>query len=514
MALVEKWSVRLAMLVATMAVAAGLYFRCFHIGDYPLWLDEAFSAFAADHDLHYLWNVVPKYETHPPFFYSVLHFWCLTFGDSILARRALGLLVGIATIPVIAIGAATLGRMAALDQASRRWLIAVSIALTALHPLLVSMSRQVRPYPVMALVYAVASLAMMRLVECTNRGERPDRRWLVTFFVTQALMLWLHNLGVLFATAMGLALLASVIRREMTITDWVWLVAGEIVVAIVYLPAFLIMLSQAPEWAHSTWLAFEWSTLPSELGLIYVTWNLMARVAGAIAAVAGIVLLVRQAGGGRISAVLLLLGIVPVALSIGISSMMAPVFLDRTLTAAAVPGILLMSVGLSWPGIGRLLATPVALLTLSSAGFIDNFYAHQGPIQDWNRTIAWLAPRLGPQDVIWAYPNEGALPLEYALRDQQRKMPVRQIPAEMPAFNVGGFYPTGSRGTVSMYPAEIAALMDQPSTKAPPTIWLLRLNKKNYDPTDDMLHGLERDRVPAEQFVSDRIEIVGLRRKD
>lgn len=508
------WAVRGAMIGAGVAIAAGLVFRFWNTAAYPLWLDEAYSAFAADHGFHFLWHVVPRYETHPPFYYSLLHVWGMATGESVGARRALGLLFGLATIPVAGLAAAAAGRLAGLKLADRRWLASLVLALTALHPLLINMSRQVRPYPVMALVYAVATLALLRLAEDTAKGTRPARGWIVGFFVSQALMLWLHNLGVLYATALSLALLVAVLRRGMTRADWAWLLIGQLLVAIVYLPAFLIALSQAGEWARSTWLHFQWDDLPSEFGLIYITWNLWARIAGSIAAGLGVALLVRSAAGTRAAAILLLLGLLPTVLSVAISALAAPVFLDRTLTPTAVPGLLLIAIGLSWPGRWRLLATPMFALLLVSALSIDTYFVRQGPIQDWYRAIDWLGPRMKPGDIVWAYPNEGALPLDYALKDRNAEIPVRQIPADVPAFNVGGYYPTGSRGTVSLYPAEIAALMAKPATKAPPTIWLLRLNLADYDPGDRMLHALEASRAPVDHFSAGRIDITGLRRKD
>ncbi|WP_174286317.1 hypothetical protein, partial [Sphingomonas bacterium] len=53
-------SVATAALLAAAAIA-GLMLRYRGIADEPLWLDEAYSAFAADHGWRFLWRVVPKY---------------------------------------------------------------------------------------------------------------------------------------------------------------------------------------------------------------------------------------------------------------------------------------------------------------------------------------------------------------------------------------------------------------------------------------------------------------------
>ena len=41
----------------------------------PLWLDEAYSAWFSAQSWHVLWTDVPTYETHPPFYYSLLKLW-------------------------------------------------------------------------------------------------------------------------------------------------------------------------------------------------------------------------------------------------------------------------------------------------------------------------------------------------------------------------------------------------------------------------------------------------------
>ena len=86
---------------ACAAAAIGVALRLWAIGREPLWLDEAYSAYAADHGFTFLWQVVPRYETHPPFYYSLLHLWVLAFGDGLLSLRMPGILAGLATLAAV-----------------------------------------------------------------------------------------------------------------------------------------------------------------------------------------------------------------------------------------------------------------------------------------------------------------------------------------------------------------------------------------------------------------------------
>lgn len=502
------------MAMAGGALALGLVFRFWGAGSQPLWLDEAYGAFAADHGFTFLWHVVPHYETDPPFYYSLVRCWRLIVGDGLLTGRLLGLLCGLATLVMGAIIARRLARLTRMRDRERRGLIAVTVVLLSLHPLIIEMSRQLRPYPVMILVYATALPALLRLVEDSIRRRAPDHSALLVVFMTQALMLWLHSLGPLFAFAIGLALGVAVLRPGLIRADWIWLIGGEAIVGLIYLPAFLILREPAPGWVASHWLTFTTASLPARVGQIYLDWNFWAQLVGLAAAAAGVLLLLGRIGGRRAVVILIVLAGVPMALSLLLSAAVAPVFLDRTLSPVAVPALLLVGVGLVWSGRRAWIGWLALLVVAGSMVGIDRLLLAKAPLQDWYGMIAWLEPRLGPGDRIWVYPNEGALPLGYALQDQERQWPVRPIPAAVPAFGLGGTFPSGSRGVVSLHPRQIAVLVTTWEAKAPPTIWLLRLNAPIYDPGDQMLHALEQRRAVSAHFRRGPIDLTGLRRKD
>jgi hypothetical protein len=502
-----------AYAIALAAIVAGVLLRVRHIGSYPLWLDEAYSAFAARQDFAFLWHVVPRYETHPPFYYSLLHVWRAVFGGSVPALRMPGLICGILLLPVVARAAVALGRLAGFDSIGRAWMGCVAVTFVALQPLAIGMSHQVRPYPVMMLVYAVALLSLLELAIASAR-RHPPRGWLALFFVAQAAMVWLHTLGALYGLSLGLALLAVVLRRGLTHADWAWLVIGEALVGIIYTPAFLIALQQQRTWSQSTWLRFDPASVPLTLGFIYMTWNRWARVIAIVGLVAGALALARRRTGTRVAVALLLLALLPTALSLLLSIVKTPVFLDRTLSPVAIPGFLLMSAvfgpGARW----RLAAAPFALYALVSATNVDLFIARQPPTQDWYPTVDWLAARVRPDDAIWAYPNEGGLPLEQALADRRSALAVRQVPGPMPYFGPLGQHVTGSRGTVALSPAEIGAFLDRRDAQQPRTIWLVELTARLYDPHGDMVRALAARRIPTARYQSGPIDVIGFRRRD
>jgi hypothetical protein len=499
--------------LAALAALCAVAIRLWGLAAPPLWLDEAYSAFAADHGFGFLWHVVPRYETHPPLYYTILHLWSDAFGRSLAARRALGLVCGLASVAVLGLAADRLARLTVRDPIARCWLVAMVLTLAAFQPLMVDMTAQVRPYAVMTLGYAIGVYALLRLAEDGAARRAPGRGWIVLFFAAQALVLWLHSLGPLFGLSTFIALLIVVPRRGLGRADWAWLIGGQIAAGLVYLPALAILAAQAPTWVKSTWLRFEPASVPDGISYIYLNWNRWSRLLGLAVAIAGVTMLVRRRGGGRIAGALLAMALLPVALSILLSATVSPVFLTRTLSAATVPALLLIGYGLVWPGRWQLAALPPLFVLIAPMISVDKLHAGR-PLQDWYGAIAWLTPRMAPGDTVWAYPNEGALPLAYALHDEHLRMPLLSVPAPVPAFGSGGFNPSGSRGVISLYPAQIDRLMATSYARTPPTIWLIREVAGLYDPDDAMPKALGRDRVVVGTFHVGDIDIIGLRRRD
>lgn len=499
---------RLVCLAAILVAAVAAWFRIAGTLAEPLWLDEAYSAYAAGKGFAFLWHVVPSYETHPPFYYSLLRIWTLAFGDSLGGYRALGITAGLLTLPTTYLAA----REAALLLGRKGRLPGLlAAAIVAIAPMAVEMSREVRPYPVMMLVYAAALAALFRIGRGVHAGRGLPRRAYGLWLLSLALMLWLHNLGPLFAGALGVGLLAMIAGRGLPLADWRRLLIGHALVAAIWLPALMILADQAPTWVRSTWLRFEWTGLSRKLWFLYGVPGEAMLAAGALAVLA-LWALLRSSDGRRIAIALLAGAIVPVAASIAISALVAPVFIMRIMTPVVVPTAILFALGIAGQRGWLRVAGLAALLWLGGQMIRNDLAAREkGSLQDWYRAVAWLGPRLGRGDRVLAYPNEGALPLDYALRDRRIALPVDPVPVAVPAIGVGGWYPTGSRGVVSLPRDRLRAIARSDRVRAVPTVWLLRLGPWAYDKGDVFLEELSADRVPIARYRDGPIDIVGLR---
>lgn len=493
----------------------GLAVRAWHIGAEPLWLDEAYSAYAADHNWSFLFHVVPQYETHPPFYYSLLHLWVSAFGDGLLSLRMPGLLAGLAAPLVMLLAAREAADWIGWDAARRERLYLAAFGLGCVSNAMVEMTRQVRPYPLMILAYAGALALMLRLARLRVEGRPLVGRAFAGYFLLLEAILWLHNLGPLYGLALTLALAVALLGQGQRRADLGWLIAAHILAGLLYLPGLAILRDQAPTWVSHTWLQFKLdqgffdhlTTLYSAPGWPGFFLFLLLGLA--------ILYLARANRERRLAGILLILALVPVVLAAAISLAIAPVFITRTMTPVAVPALLLLAVGAAaWTDTKKLLGVGAAVILGASMLAADVQARMAGPMQDWYRTLNWLKPRFQPGDQIFAYPNEGALPFQYALRDKGLDYPVRPIPSAVPSLGIpGGWHPTGSRGVTSLPRDQLRAIAQAPETKAVPTIWLLRLGAKTYDPGDMFLQELHRDRYIVRSWQDGPIDIIGLRKR-
>jgi uncharacterized membrane protein len=500
---------RLLAVGALLPALIGAAVRLWQVGHTPMWLDEAYSAYAAGKGFAFLWQVVPHYETHPPFYYSLLRLWTLAFGDSLIAERALGLVAGMLTPIILSWSAGVATAALGWDRRRVRLAAFVAFALACLAIPLVEMSREVRPYPVMILVYALAMRALIGIARAREAGRRLAGPAYAIYLICLELMLWLHNLGPLWGAAMGLACLAAFAKRPRPI-DWSWFFAGHAAVALFYFPALGILIDQAPTWVHSTWLRFGWTSLGDHLPVLYAVpgWQ---GLAAAILLVLAILLLARGTKERRLLGMLLCLAILPVALSILLSITVAPVFITRTLTPVAAPWLVLLAIGVAGTrGKAAWLGAGAALMLGANMLAVDLQQRAAPPIQNWYGAIGWLQQRHAPDDLILAYPNEGALPLDRALKDKGLDWRVMPVPGPVPAFTAGGWHPTGSRGVVSLPKDQLEKIAGSAALGKVKRVWLLRLGASTYDPGDVFLLALHHKRRLTEHYIEGPIDIVGL----
>ena len=491
------------LLCLAIPIAAALWFRVSGLTANPFWLDEAYSAYAADKSFSFIFNILPSYETHPPFYSAILSAWTALLGNSLMGFRSLGLFAGVALLPL---GWLVGGEIARALKLNPRHCALATLALLAVSPPIVYITQLVRPYALMALVYLLGIWCVFGLARYYREtGQLHPKLWL-GYLISLALLIWLHNLGALYAAGLGLSLLILIGPLRLLREQPRAFLIGHLAVAFAVLPAFLILLDQAPTWQQSTWLRFHWNGIDQALYTIYGLSGFGAFVIAAL--IIGSAIFQSGKSERPVWLALLTLAFMPMLLSLLITLTIAPVFLSRTLAPLSIALVLMVAVGAAAPSLFNRAAFG-ALMLLTTIQIVA--LQRQPPTENWYGAVAWLKTRVAPGDMIYAYPNEGALPLSYALRDKGIMLPIRSIPGPVPANDPTGWHPTGSRGVVSLPQYRLEAIAADTQSRKTKTIWLLRLGASTYDKGDGFLKALSRTRQPIGRWQQDPINIIGLR---
>jgi mannosyltransferase len=471
-----------------------LALRSIDVGSRPLWLDEAYSAWFSSFGWHDLWTQVPRYETHPPFYYSLLKLWRSLFGGTAVGLRSLSLLFTAATVPLVIAASAELER----QQPSGRPLLRAAIAafLIACSPMLVMVGEEARPYPLLIFAYALAVLGLLRLLREFAAGEPGGwHSWLMLAAGTE-IGLWAHALGLLYAICLAAALAPAWLKQPVLRERLIRGLAAAGLIALLYIPCLMMVMNRAGDWGNN-WLPWGPQTL-LQLVTLYTIPGEVLTIVSAAAALTMVLLAFRAvnaaigSSGWNADRAAMLLWWGPPILAILVSQFALPIFLPRTLTATLVPAYLVLS--------GALARTqsPRERLILAAALFITlPPAALQVPLRPvserWDEVGAYLKRHVAAGDEVWLYPNDSVLPL----REAGATGPMRGIPGDYPAVGAKGVIRVGTPSVLSVTREQAAILASDPSLKAVPVVWLVTRQSGLFDPNGDMPAALARVRRPG-----------------
>lgn len=471
-------------LCALLAVFA-LLLRLPTLASRSLWLDETYSAWFAARPLHELWTRVPLYETHPPFYYTLLKAWIALFGNGEAAMRSLSVLASVLTVLLIPLGA----RLARLGAKAERIAMLAGLFL-AMNAASIQYAQQARPYAIQALagalaVFCSAMLVRALVVPTSAPASAPARPWpwVVGLALCAGLTMWLHNTGVFAAfgiwTGMTLGLLLATPgpRRPQALAVGL---AG-LGALLVWSPFLPMLLKQSASMTHlSYWIRFTprgttgaWTVIAGAPSLHYPV---------ALLALLGFAWLWRRARPQfwLLACVLAL----PVLALAGYSLLVKPVFLSRLFLWLGPLGMVLAALGVaSLPARWRLPAVGVVLAL--SAYAVSGFYRSR--TEDWRGMLAGLARDARPGDLVLALPNEVQMPVSYYMRTGPD---VTYLPAPFPALGMARRY-VSNAGAPSLAADDIARLR----TLLPghPRVWLIERRADLYDPEHLVADALGHD---------------------
>jgi uncharacterized membrane protein len=436
-----------------------------------LWLDETYSAWFAAVPLHELWTSVPLYETHPPFYYTLLKGWTALFGNGEAALRSLSVVASVLTVLAMPAGA----RLARLGAAAQRGALLAALFL-AVNAASIQYAQQARPYALQALAGSLAVFFAGMLVLAFARPDSPARAhlwaWAGGLAVSAGLTMWLHNTGVFAAlglwTGMAVALLAAASgpRRPQILAVGL---AG-VGALLVWAPFIPMLIRQNAALAHlSYWIRFTprnvtaaWSVISGGQVLHYPV---------ALLVLLGFAWLwKRSRAHAWLAACVLVLPILALA---GYSYVVKPVFLSRLFLWLGPLGMVLLALGVvRLPARWRLPAVAV-VLALSAHAVLGFYRSHT---ENWREMLARLARDSRPGDVVLAFPNEVQMPVAYYMKTGPA---VAYLPGPFPALHLPRTY-TGNSGAPDIAPEDVARI--RALTAGHRRVWLVERLANLYDP--------------------------------
>ncbi|HEY4691114.1 MAG TPA: glycosyltransferase family 39 protein [Anaerolineae bacterium] len=192
------------LLVVSIAAVA---LRFTHIVYYPLWFDEAWSAWVAALPFDRMINAVAG-DVHPPLYFVILWGLVHVLGDSMFVVRLPSALFSLASLALSL-------RIVERLQISGAF---IGFTLMALVPFQLFFADEARGYALLEMLYLGACLAAL------------SRRW-AWLAVCNAALLYTHNYGAIYAALAGLLAFLVVDRRE-----WWKVVAWNAGAIVVYAP--------------------------------------------------------------------------------------------------------------------------------------------------------------------------------------------------------------------------------------------------------------------------------------
>jgi hypothetical protein len=403
----------------TLICGLGFGLRFLLLDREPFWLDEAYSWGFAKLSLGRLWW--EPLDLHPPVYYSLLHV-LLPFGDSPWLMRMPSAVGGTLAVPLVYV----LGRRVAGE-----WVGLAAALLLATSSIHIRYSQEARSYALLTDAALIVAIGFVGLFARPNLERRAIIAWSTCYCVGAVLALYLHYIAVLLV-AVTFALGTLVVARERSAPLMkAWGLANVLILAVWlwWLPVILLQLRQgAPTLSipppnleeiargirslygepHVYW---EWQGGPTFEALLLAAGLFGAWVAWQRCSVVGLLLAAVSFG-------------IPV-LEIGLSWVVKPVFMERTIIWLVPFFLLLVTIGLMrLPRAG--IAGFVLVLAMQVIGTLTYFRTELSP-EPWPRLAALLHSGLCPGDLVLVAPGYLQLPFDYATRNDPKPMRVFDI---------------------------------------------------------------------------------------
>ena len=240
-----RWFSKPATALA-LIVVSGAALRVVKITDYSLWGDEGFSAAIVMQPWRPFWLSI-LYEPWTAFYFVLLKPWTLCFGTGEVALRSLSVVFGlVAIVAIYYLGERLFSRRAGL----------IAAAMTAVSPVQIWYSQEVRGYSVYVLLSALCWLAFLAALH--NSQPRNLSIWSVLMVLTG----YCHFIGLGIIPAQWVCI--AIRRPDFSFVKRLAVATAAAAVALALIPIFMVTLNSG----QAGWIApLSWA----EIADVFVT---------------------------------------------------------------------------------------------------------------------------------------------------------------------------------------------------------------------------------------------------
>ncbi len=482
-------------LVILVLISGAFVLRLYKIDHLSLWIDETGSVWFAQHPFLELWTNIPRYESNPPLYYTLLKLWLSIFGTGESAARSLSVMFGVLTVPVVYWLGVNVG-----GTRNGHWVGTIAALAVALSPVQIEYSQEARPYAAQVLGFALALAGLAHLLRFPADARRPwlgtevfheelertaEHPWAVrawsALIVGTATTLWMHYTAAIYVAALALALLPYIIVTLRSDRDFLRnVLLAAAVVATLCIPYLYYLSLQFQKVSSSFWIpALTWETFGFSLHHLFglpalFRWQPIPNFLLALLAAAGFAKLLMERRW-RIALMLTLALVIPIIALVILSDIYRPIFLSRLVLGVTVPYYLAVAVGITWLSSSWLRTIATTVLTAIWLVSAMNFYTLHSK-EPWRDVVKYVADGIRQNDIVIIVGGSTGIPFEYYRDRQPVPMHVRVVPAK---------YPAGGKGTQSFsaeHLPDLIATLDRYDRA-----WLIMRRADLKDP-----HGLVR----------------------
>ena len=373
------------------------------IGAQSFWDDERYTVWLVRMDFGDMLRSGLETEVTPPLYYVVAWLWSSIFGSDEVGLRALSVLAGAATVPILYVLGAR--------HASRRAGLAVA-ALAAVNPFLVWYGEEARSY---ALLVPETALGLLFFLDALRA---PTARRLGAWAVVSCLALSTHYFSVFIVGPEAAWLLLAVPheRRRAVLAA----VAAPVLAGIALLPILLHQraASSDPGGLSGTPLTTRTAAVPKNFLVGYqLPVELLASVVTGLLALVLAVVAVRSARGAerRMALIAAALAAIAVGVPIVLAGLGQDYVSSRNVIVALVPAVLVAGVGLVAGRAGLVAGLALCSVWLAILGAVSTQPRYQrkdhrgaaralGPVRE-NRLLAFSPGFVIPGPFLVYFPG-------------------------------------------------------------------------------------------------------------